>query len=165
MYKIEPSKSYFNYSMSDLNNYDIDSIKEELIKTKNELNKLNQDYQDLKISYSKLENECRGNVKLIENLFDEGNTNRIANNINSDDNNNNNNNIDQETEQNIKMIKDNISKKLKKQAKEKLINQKMKIELLDLREQIKEKIKREKEERMKKEEQIRIEKEKQRNIK
>ena len=139
MYKIEPSKSYFNYSMSDLNNYDIDSIKEELIKTKNELNKLNQDYQDLKISYSKLENECRGNVKLIENLFDEGNTNRIANNINSDDNNNNNNNIDQETEQNIKMIKDNISKKLKKQAKEKLINQKMKIELLDLREQIKEK--------------------------
>ena len=28
--------------MSDLNNYDIDSIKEELIKTKNELNKLNQ---------------------------------------------------------------------------------------------------------------------------
>ena len=139
MYKIEPSKSYFNYSMSDLNNYDIDSIKEELIKTKNELNKLNQDYQDLKISYSKLENECRGNVKLIENLFDEGNTNRIANNINSDDNNNNNNNIDEETEQNIKMIKDNISKRLKKQGKEKYINQKMKRELLDLREQIKEK--------------------------
>ena len=47
MYKIEPSKSYFNYSMSDLNNYDIDSIKEELIKTKNELNKLNQDIKEM----------------------------------------------------------------------------------------------------------------------
>ena len=88
MYKIEPSKSYYNYSMSDLNNHDIDSIKEELIKTKNELNKLNQDYHELKISYSKLENECKGNVRLIENLFDEGNSNRIANNVNVDDNNN-----------------------------------------------------------------------------
>ena len=27
MYKIEPSKSCYNYSMSYLNNYDIDSIK------------------------------------------------------------------------------------------------------------------------------------------
>jgi hypothetical protein len=41
LYSYEPSKSYYiNYNMNDLNNYDIDSIKEELMKTKNDYNQL-----------------------------------------------------------------------------------------------------------------------------
>ena len=135
LYSYEPSKSYYiNYNMNDLNNYDIDSIKEELMKTKNDYNQLKKLYHDLKISYSKLENENKENVKLIENLFNEGNTNRIANNVDSEENNDEN-----ETEEMIKNIKENISKNSKMIAKEKYINQNMKIELLNLREKIKEK--------------------------
>ncbi len=91
-----------NYSEKKLiinskNYIDIDKYRDELIKLKQELNKRNKDYQDLKVEYAKLEKENKSNLKLIELVINESNSNNYSNtNINSNimlkDNNNDQNN-------------------------------------------------------------------------
>ena len=57
IYPYEKNVQYHNYNLNNTNYFDTDSLKDDLIKTRFEFNKLNQSYQDLKFSYIKLDNE------------------------------------------------------------------------------------------------------------
>jgi hypothetical protein len=60
-----------NYNIQNLKTMDQDKLQEELIKSKNELNKRNKDYHSLKISYLKLDSENKRNIKIIEEILEE----------------------------------------------------------------------------------------------
>jgi predicted DNA-binding ArsR family transcriptional regulator len=60
-----------NYNTQNLNILDKDKMHEEMIKNKTEMNKKNKDFHSLKIAYSKLENENKKNVKIIEEILEE----------------------------------------------------------------------------------------------
>ena len=69
-----------NYSekkliINNVNYIDVDKYRDELIKLKQELNKRNKEYQDLKVEYAKLEKENKSNLKLIELIINESNSN------------------------------------------------------------------------------------------
>ena len=122
-----------NYSekkliINSINYIDVDKYRDELIKLKQELNKRNKEYQDLKVEYAKLEKENKSNLKLIELIINESNSNqdlyshtfsgeifnknlynnnKMDNGINNIDNNINTNNNENN---NIKDINDDISK-------------------------------------------------------
>ena len=127
-----------NYSekkliINSINYIDVDKYRDELIKLKQELNKRNKEYQDLKVEYAKLEKENKSNLKLIELIINESNSNqdlyshtfsgelfnkniynnnKMDNGINNIDNNINTNNNENN---NIKDINDDISKGITKQ--------------------------------------------------
>lgn len=60
-----------NYNIQNLNVMDSDKLKEELIKSKNEINRKNKEYHMLKIAYLKLDNENKRNLKIIEEVLNE----------------------------------------------------------------------------------------------
>ena len=61
--------------INNVNYIDIDKYRDELIKLKQELNKRNKEYQELKVEYLKLENENKSNLKLMELIVYESNAN------------------------------------------------------------------------------------------
>ena len=116
---------------------DIERCQDELFKMKIKYNKLNQEYLELKVEYNKLEREYKYNVKLMEAIIKEANISVVSeflgdenNNENNTDNNNNNNNEIKQT---------NLSKSTLKILKEKSIYERLKIEIMDLKDELRQK--------------------------
>jgi hypothetical protein len=65
-----------NYNIQNLNVMDADKLKEELIKSKNELNKKHKEVHSLRISFFKLDAENRKNIKIIEEVLQEASKQR-----------------------------------------------------------------------------------------
>ena len=163
-----------NYSekkliINNVNYIDVDKYRDELIKLKQELNKRNKEYQDLKVEYAKLEKENKSNLKILELIINESNsnddnniyntfsgdmynnmngnnTNTIDNNINSStkcqnqNQNQNNNNEINKTRNNFKKKKSSsLCKQTMQKIKDKYLYSKMKEEISHLREEISEK--------------------------
>lgn len=139
--------------INNVNYIDVDKYRDELIKLKQELNKRNKEYQDLKVEYLKLEKENKSNIKLMELILYESNSNTNPNqNVNMSEviNNNDNNKNNLEDNPNNKtgnmLIKDdkniktrNLCKQTIKKIKDKYIFTKMKEEINHLKEEISEK--------------------------
>ena len=139
--------------INNVNYIDVDKYRDELIKLKQELNKRNKEYQDLKVEYLKLEKENKSNIKLMELILYESNSNNKPNpNVNMSEivnlNDNNKNNLDENpnNKTNNMIIKDdknintrNLCKQTIKKIKDKYIFTKMKEEINHLKEEISEK--------------------------
>jgi hypothetical protein len=75
--KIEPTNQAMmpsivtNYNIQNINTYDTDKLKEELIKSKSELNKRNKEYNAIKIAFNKVDSENKKSVKIIEDILEE----------------------------------------------------------------------------------------------
>ena len=143
--------------INNVNYIDIDKYRDELIKLKQELNKRNKEYQELKVEYQKLEKDNKSNMKLIELIICESDSNNNSNNninnvnpfFNINDNNkvnfednfifreNENNNIFLKDDKNIKTK--NLCKQTIKKLKDKYLYNKMKAEIMHLKEEISEK--------------------------
>lgn len=59
-----------SYNAQNLTSLDTDKLQDELLKSKNELNKRNKEYAALKIAFSKLDTENKRNIKIIEEVLD-----------------------------------------------------------------------------------------------
>ena len=68
---LHQSNSEKKLIINGINYIDIDKYRDELIKTKKELNKRNIEYNNLKVEYLKLENENKSNLKLIQLVINE----------------------------------------------------------------------------------------------
>ena len=114
---------------------DIERCQDDLFKMRKKYNKLNQDYLELKVEYNKLEREYKYNIKLMEAVIKEANASVVnefldeeKNNENNNDNNSNNNEIKQ----------NNLSKETLKILKEKSIYERLKQEIMGLRDELRE---------------------------
>ena len=83
--------------INNVNYIDVDKYRDEVIKLKQELNKRNKEYQDLKVECLKLGKENKSNMKLMELVLYESRLNakdnqnlNISEIINMNDNNKNN---------------------------------------------------------------------------
>ena len=136
--------------INSVNYIDVDKYLDELIKLKQELNKRNKEYQDLKVEYLKLAKENKSNIKLMELIICESDSNSKQNqnmNIydaindnnknNIDDNINKVNNIPLKDEKNIRVK--NLCKQTIKKLKDKYLFTRMKEEIIHLKEEISEK--------------------------
>ena len=86
--------------INNVNYVDVDKYRDELIKLKQELNKRNKEYQELKVECQKLGKENKSNMKLMELVLYESKLNTKPNqNLNISDiikmNDNNKNNVDE----------------------------------------------------------------------
>ena len=142
--------------INNVNYIDIDKYRDELIKLKQELNKRNKEYQELKVEYLKLEKDNKSNLKLIELIICESDSSGTSNNVmntnpfyNLNDNNKVNfedNLMFKEKENDNILLKDdkniktkNLCKQTIKKLKDKYLYSKMKEEIMHLREEISEK--------------------------
>ena len=142
--------------INNVNYIDVDKYRDELIKLKQELNKRNKEYQELKVEYLKLEKNNKSNLKLIELIICESDSSGTSNNVmntnpfyNLNDNNKVNfedNLMFKEKENDIILLKDdknintkNLCKQTIKKLKDKYLYSKMKEEIMHLREEISEK--------------------------
>ena len=113
---------------------DIERCQDELFKMKIKYNKLNQEYLELKVEYNKLEREYKYNVKLMEAIIKEANISVVSEFL-GDENNNENN-----TDNNNNEIKQtNLSKSTLKILKEKSIYERLKIEIMNLKDELRQK--------------------------
>ena len=142
--------------LNNVNYIDVDKYRDELIKLKQELNKRNKEYQELKVEYLKLEKDNKSNLKLIELIICESDSSGTSNNVmntnpfyNLNDNNKVNfedNLMFKEKENDNILLKDdkniktkNLCKQTIKKLKDKYLYSKMKEEIMHLREEISEK--------------------------
>ena len=142
--------------INNVNYVDVDKCRDELIKLKQELNKRNKEYQELKVEYLKLEKDNKSNLKLIELIICESDSSGTSNNVmntnpfyNLNDNNKVNfedNLMFKEKENDNILLKDdkniktkNLCKQTIKKLKDKYLYSKMKEEIMHLREEISEK--------------------------
>ena len=139
--------------INNVNYIDVDKYRDEVIKLKQELNKRNKEYQDLKVECLKLGKENKSNMKLMELVLYESRLNakdnqnlNISEIINMNDNNKNNfddnpnkkvNNMILKEDKNI--IGKNLCKQTIKKIKEKYLYSKMREEINHLKEEISEK--------------------------
>ena len=139
--------------INNVNYIDVDKYRDEVIKLKQELNKRNKEYQDLKVECLKLGKENKSNMKLMELVLYESRLNtkdnqnlNISEIINMNDNNKNNfddnpnkkvNNMVLKEDKNI--IGKNLCKQTIKKLKEKYLYSKMREEINHLKEEISEK--------------------------
>ena len=131
------SKSRVNSSFDLTQCMDIERCQEELLKIRTKYNKLNQNYLQLKVEYNKLQKSYRHNIAIIQSIIKEANIAALSeyledpkmnltNKINENDNND--------------IIKQNsLSKTTIKILKEKSIYEKLKLEIMSLRDEIKSK--------------------------
>ena len=132
VYPFQLGPQYHNYNMNSTNYFDPDTLRDDLIKTRFEYNKLNQSYQELKFSYNKLNNENIENLKLIAELCHEDNQNKNKENNNENNNeynkenneNNNENNEDNNKENNENNNKKSINTSNKKSKHKKYLSNK-----------------------------------------
>ena len=142
--------------INNVNYIDVDKYRDELIKLKQELNKRNKEYQELKVEYLKLEKDNKSNLKLIELIICESDSSGTSNNVmntnpfyNLNDNNKVNfedNLMFKEKENDNILLKDdkniktkNLCKQTIKKLKDKYLYSKMKAEIMHLKEEISEK--------------------------
>ena len=139
--------------INNVNYIDVDKYRDEVIKLKQELNKRNKEYQDLKVECLKIGKENKSNMKLMELVLYESRLNakdnqnlNISEIINMNDNNKNNfddnpnkkvNNMILKEDKNI--IGKNLCKQTIKKIKEKYLYSKMREEINHLKEEISEK--------------------------
>ena len=131
------SKSRVNSSFDLTQCMDIERCQEELLKIRTKYNKLNQNYLQLKVEYNKLQKSYRHNIAIMQSIIKEANIAALSeyledpkmnltNKINENDNND--------------IIKQNsLSKTTIKILKEKSIYEKLKLEIMSLRDEIKSK--------------------------
>ena len=143
--------------INNVNYIDIDKYRDEIMKLKQELNKRNREYQELKVEFLKLARENKSHMKLMELIICESdannsNNNRTNKNIDMNDylnfNNNNKNNFEDNLnnkENNINIKEEgkiktrNLCKQTIQKIKDKYLFTRMKEEIIHLREEISEK--------------------------
>ena len=130
------SKSRINSSYGQSLNQcmDIERCQEELLRSRMKYNKLNQNYIELKVEYNKLEKDYKFNIKIIEAIEKESNMKALSEFLEDPKIDNvNENNID-----NIEKLKENcLSKTTIKILKEKSIYENLKLEIMNLRDELK----------------------------
>ena len=130
------SKSRINSSYGQSLNQcmDIERCQEELLRSRMKYNKLNQNYIELKVEYNKLEKDYKFNIKIIEAIVKESNMKALSEFLEDPKIDNvNENNID-----NIEKLKENcLSKTTIKILKEKSIYENLKLEIMNLRDELK----------------------------
>ena len=139
--------------INNVNYVDVDKYRDELIKLKQELNKRNKEYQELKVQCQKLGKENKSKMKLMELVLYESKLNTKPNqNLNISDiikmNDNNKNNVDENANHkvnnmiNLKEDKNinpkNLCKQTIKKLKDKYLYAKMREEINHLKEEISE---------------------------
>ena len=139
--------------INNVNYIDVDKYRDEVIKLKQELNKRNKEYQDLKVECLKLGKENKSNMKLMELVLYESRLNakdnqnlNISEIINMNDNNKNNFDDNPNKKVNNMILKEdkningkNLCKQTIKKLKEKYLYSKMREEINHLKEEISEK--------------------------
>ena len=112
---------------------DIERCQEELLKARIKYNKLNQNYLELKVEYNKLEKDYKYNVKIMESIIKESNIAALSEFLegpkiyNTNNENNNNEMLNQNS----------LSKTTIKILKEKSIYERLKLEIMNLRDELK----------------------------
>ena len=139
--------------INNVNYIDVDKYRDEVIKLKQELNKRNKEYQDLKVECLKLGKENKSNMKLMELVLYESRLNakdnqnlNISEIINMNDNNKNNFDDNPNKKVNNMVLKEdkningkNLCKQTIKKLKEKYLYSKMREEINHLKEELSEK--------------------------
>ena len=133
------SKSRVNSSYDGSQCMDIERCQEELLKSQKRYNKLNQKYLELKVEYNKLEKDYRYNVRIMESIIKESNIAALSEFLEDPKfNNNTNTTNEKEKENNNEIIKENsLSKTTIKILKEKSIYERLKLEIMNLRDELK----------------------------
>jgi len=119
---------------------DIERCQDELLKSRKRYNKLNQKYLELKVEYNKLEKDYRYNVRIMESIIKESNIAALSEFLEDPKFNNTNttNEKEKEKENNNEIIKENsLSKTTIKILKEKSIYERLKLEIMNLRDELK----------------------------
>ena len=112
---------------------DIERCQEELQKARMKYNKLNQNYLELKVEYNKLEKDYKYNVRIIEAIIKESNIAALSEFLEGP-NNTFNENLNNNKEQ---INQTSLSKTTIKILKEKSIYERLKLEIMNLREELK----------------------------
>jgi len=134
------SKSLINSSYDGSQCMDIERCQDELLKSRKRYNKLNQKYLELKVEYNKLEKDYRYNVRIMESIIKESNIAALSEFLEDPKFNNTNttNEKEKEKENNNEIIKENsLSKTTIKILKEKSIYERLKLEIMNLRDELK----------------------------
>ena len=134
------SKSRINSSsdkriFSNVKYLDIERCQEELIKMRIKYNKLNQQYLELKVEYNKLEREYKYNIKLMEAVIKEANASVVTEFLDEEKNNENNDN----SSNNNEIKQNNLSKNTIRILREKSIYERLKQEIMGLKDELREK--------------------------
>ena len=136
------SKSLINSSYDGSQCMDIERCQDELLKSRKRYNKLNQKYLELKVEYNKLEKDYRYNVRIMESIIKESNIAALSEFLEDPKFNNTNTTNEKEKEKekenNNEIIKENsLSKTTIKILKEKSIYERLKLEIMNLRDELK----------------------------
>ena len=135
------SKSRINssFGISINQGMDIERCQEELLRARIKYNKLNQNYLELKVEYNKLEKDYKYNIKIIEAVIKESNIKALSDFL-EDPKIDISNNINENNKDNNEITKDNcLSKSTIKILKEKSIYDRLKLEIMNLRDELREK--------------------------
>ena len=135
------SKSRINssFGISMNQGMDIERCQEELLRARIKYNKLNQNYLELKVEYNKLEKDYKYNIKIIEAVIKESNIKALSDFL-EDPKIDISNNINENNKDNNEITKDNcLSKTTIKILKEKSIYDRLKLEIMNLRDELREK--------------------------
>ena len=135
------SKSRINssFGISINQGMDIERCQEELLRARIKYNKLNQNYLELKVEYNKLEKDYKYNIKIIEAVIKESNIKALSDFL-EDPKIDISNNINENNKENNEITKDNcLSKTTIKILKEKSIYDRLKLEIMNLRDELREK--------------------------
>ena len=135
------SKSRINssFGISINQGMDIERCQEELLRARIKYNKLNQNYLELKVEYNKLEKDYKYNIKIIEAVIKESNIKALSDFL-EDPKIDISNNINENNKDNNEITKDNcLSKTTIKILKEKSIYDRLKLEIMNLRDELREK--------------------------
>ena len=135
------SKSRINssFGISINQGMDIERCQEELLRARIKYNKLNQNYLELKVEYNKLEKDYKYNIKIIEAVIKESNIKALSDFL-EDPKIDISNNINENNKDYNEITKDNcLSKTTIKILKEKSIYDRLKLEIMNLRDELREK--------------------------
>ena len=113
--------------------YDIEKFQEELQRTKIQYNQLSKAYSDLKVEYNKLEKDYRYNIKFMEVIIKKANISSLDEYLDND------NKIENDKNGENSSSKNNFSKETIKMLMEKSLYEKLKLEIYNYKEEIKEK--------------------------
>ena len=133
------SKSRINSSSNKRLYYDkfldIERCQDEIIKMRIKYNKLNQQHLELKVEYNKLEREYKYNTKLMEAIIKEANISVVSEFLDDEKNNDQISN----TNRNNEIKQNNLSKSTLRFLREKSIYERLKREIIGLKEELREK--------------------------
>ena len=137
--KRRKSRINSSYGISINQGMDIERCQEELLRARIKYNKLNQNYLELKVEYNKLEKDYKYNIKIIEAVIKESNIKALSEFF-EDPKIDISNNINENNKDNNEIAKENcLSKTTIKILKEKSIYERLKLEIMNLRDELREK--------------------------